>query len=312
MSLHWRPARKIRYKQDRRLQRNKQLTSAMSCDSAFRAAAYGCLQEVIKNQDSACDGDIEALHCIRINLTRLRTLASFFSPIICKSQWLRLKRELKWLNGYLGAARDMDVLMVQFETNEASQPDFSFYAREARRKWISSRRRMTRAIGSQRYQQLIKNLLLWIEDEGRATTIPKKRDEPVAAYAARRLSRWQNKVLKKSQNLGSMDLEQLHSLRIATKRLRYAIEFFGSPISPRHPEKQKAMLKHLRNAQEALGSLNDAARIHSLMSSFAKPPRAAARRRTVPFNKPLDDKEVKQLLRQAASSYREMEHIKAF
>ncbi len=36
---------------------------------------------------------------------------AFFASIVVDAEWLRLKKEIAWLNGPLGAARDSDVVV---------------------------------------------------------------------------------------------------------------------------------------------------------------------------------------------------------
>ena len=81
----------------------------MRCDTAFRLVAGGCLKEVATHHKALRAGDATALHQTRIALTRLRAAISFYSPMVADSEWLRLRAELKWFSGYLGATRDLDV-----------------------------------------------------------------------------------------------------------------------------------------------------------------------------------------------------------
>ena len=81
----------------------------MRCDTAFRLVAGGCLEEVATHYKALRAGDATALHQTRIALTRLRAAISFYSPMVADSEWPRLKAELKWFSGYLGATRDLDV-----------------------------------------------------------------------------------------------------------------------------------------------------------------------------------------------------------
>src|SRR5258708_36569365 len=84
-----------------------QLHGGMACDASFRLIARSCLENLTANGEAASRGDRVALHEMRVALTRLRAAVSVFSPMAVASKWSRLKRELKWLNARLGAARDM-------------------------------------------------------------------------------------------------------------------------------------------------------------------------------------------------------------
>ncbi|MCF2524647.1 CHAD domain-containing protein [Bradyrhizobium sp. G127] len=284
----------------------------MTCEAAFRSAAYGCLQDVAANQTAACADDGDALHQMRIALMRLRTLVSFFSPMVSGPEWVRLKRELKWLNGYLGAARDMDVLMVRLKANADEDFETPVLAKVRNRKWTQSHQRVTRALKSQRYERLIQNLLLWVEGGGQTATTSKLRAEAIATYAAHKLSRWHRKLLKKSRSLEGMSIEKLHRLRIATKRLRYAIEFFAPLFSTKHPARQKAIQKYLRNGQETLGSLNDAERARSLTAGFHDRSHNRTRAKQDRAAIPDSEKRTKQLINAAAAAYHKMAQTKPF
>jgi CHAD domain-containing protein len=57
-----------------------------------------------------------------------------------------------------------------------------------------------------------------------------------------------------------MEPEPRHELRIAVKKLRYAVEFFASAFEGRKAEKRRqAYLEALERLQEHLGDLNDVA-----------------------------------------------------
>ncbi len=274
--------------------------------------AQSCLPDIMANETATCAGDSDALHQMHIALMRLRTLVSFFSPVVSDPEWARMRRELKWLSGYLGAARDMDVLMMQIGTSEDQAPKTSPQARARHRQWTSCHRRVATALKSQRHQRLIRNLSDWIENSGKTAATGKHGAEPISAYSARRLARWRRKLLRKSRRLESMSVDKLHRLRIATKKLRYAMEFFGGFVSPQHPGRKKAMLKHLRKAQESLGSLNDAERIRSLTDGLMSGARAAGHRSPEPIEASDSGKNAKRLLQVAAVAYRKIEEIKPF
>ena len=126
----------------------------MRCDTAFRLVAGGCLEEVATHYKALRAGDATALHQTRIALTRLRAAISFYSPMVADSEWLRLKPELKWLNGYLGATRDLDVAIENCRRTVEKQ-----MFRAAR---IESQRRLNRALGSARYRRWLNDLSDWI------------------------------------------------------------------------------------------------------------------------------------------------------
>ena len=86
-----------------------------ACDTAFRILALRYLGDLTANHEATCKGDPEALHQMRVVLTRLRTAVLFFSPMVVDSQQPRVKGELKWLNTNLGVVRDLDVAMERLK-----------------------------------------------------------------------------------------------------------------------------------------------------------------------------------------------------
>ena len=85
----------------------------MACDTAFRIVARRCLKDLTAHQAATREGDVDALHNMRVALTRLRTAISFFSPMVADSKREGVRRELKWVNAHLGVVRDLDVLSAQ-------------------------------------------------------------------------------------------------------------------------------------------------------------------------------------------------------
>src|SRR5882757_6743092 len=129
-----------------RPRRGRRLNEAMRCETAFRLIVSECLEEVATNHEATCAGDPAALHHMRIALTRLRTAIAFFSPMVADAEWTRLKSELKWLNGYLGATRDLDVAIETLQRVGAGGVRAFRTARD------ESQRRMKRALASDRYR----------------------------------------------------------------------------------------------------------------------------------------------------------------
>ena len=98
------------------------LNAMMACDTAFRVIARRYLGDLIANHEAACRGDPTALHQMRIALTRLRTAITFFSPMVADIERTGIRDELKWLNGHLGAVRDLDVAIERLKALNKKQP----------------------------------------------------------------------------------------------------------------------------------------------------------------------------------------------
>jgi CHAD domain-containing protein len=274
------------------------LTPMMACDTAFRIVARRYLGDLTANHEATCQGDPEALHQMRIALTCLRTAILLFSPMVIDTRQVRIKGELKWLNAYLGVARDLDVAIERLQAANKRRPPATWTVKRA-----DGHRRLAQTLRSARYRRLIKITSDWIENgpwsirKGKRAT--KERACSVAAYSAGKLAQWQQKLLKRSRKLLKMGAKKRHRLRLLNKKLRYSIEFFEDLSSDRRFSRQQAALKYLRKAQKSLGQLNDDANSQSLAVVLQRDGVE------VPLQF-LGPKREKQLVRKTAAAYRKL------
>ena len=95
--------------------------------------------------------------------------------------------------------------------------------------------------------------------ERRAACHPR---EPVRPYAQNELERRYERVRKRGRELPISTSAGRHKLRIAIKKLRYAVEFFTSLFDG---EEADALRAHLARLQDILGTMNDAATLQRLL-----------------------------------------------
>ncbi len=250
------------------------LNPSMASDTAFRLLARRFLDDLAANHEATCKANPEALHRMRMALTRLRSAISFFSPVATDSERARIKKELKWLNSHLGAARDMDVMIERLEENHKPPPPVVEEQWSLEEKCTESHRRLTRTLRSTRYRRLIENTHHWIESGPWSTTQGKQASEartsPIAAYGTQKLTRWRKKLLKKSRKLCDMGPKKRHRLRLANKKLFYSTEFLEDVFPDQRVSRQRPALKHLGKAQKSLGQLNDNANSRSFASDLER------------------------------------------
>jgi CHAD domain-containing protein len=281
--------------------RDRRLSPGTPCAAAFRQIASGCLDDIAACHIATCAGDTTALHQMRVALTRLRSVIAFFSAMVEDTAWAPLKSELKWLNGYLGATRDLDVA-IENSRGAADQKIF-------RAAQIESHRRLRRALLSNRYRQWFSDLSEWIVHGPWSTTADRRdvrrRAAPVSAFHAQRLARWHEKLSRRSRGLQGMGKGKRHRLRLASKRLRYAIEFSEGALTGDEFSKWRTTAKHLRKGQQILGELNDTEMRRRLATDLATP-KGPASVRSRRKSKPVDRKKKGRLLRRAAIVYRKI------
>ena len=123
---------------------------------------------------------------------------------------------------------------------------------------------------SQRCRALVLDAAAWIE-AGDWTRNPDEvarslRERPIAAAAADELRRRWKKIVKEGKHLDDLNPDRRHRLRIQTKKLRYAAEFFaGAFPRKKSVRRREDFVASLGKLQDALGDLNDIA-VHEELS----------------------------------------------
>ena len=278
----------------------------MACDTAFRIVARRCLKDLTAHHAATREGDADALHDMRVAVTRLRTAISFFSPMVAGPQRTRIRDELKWLNAHLGVVRDLDVAIERLKKiGKQQHPAADYRSWESER--AASQRHLARVLSSVRYRRLIKSVSDWVERGSWSTKAGKQaatqRACPIEEYSMRKLTRWRKKLIKKSRRLRDFDIRKLHRLRLMNKKLHYAIESVADLVSNQEISKQQATVKYLRKAQKYLGQLNDDARGQSLAATVGQGGAQAAE----PF---LSPKREKRLIQDAVTAYKKLAELK--
>jgi inorganic triphosphatase YgiF len=264
------------------------LAPTMTCEEAFRIVGRNCLAQLVANESVMPGGDSEALHQMRIALRRLRAAISTFSEVLADNECERIKGELKWITGELGAARDLDVFVAEVLTplrqQNPKQPGLGALNRDIEGRRTRAHNSAAEAVRSQRFRTLVLDTAQWLEagpwtkdnDDLRRL----RRHQPVAALAADELARHQRKIRKKGKSLRHLDAPERHKLRIRGKKLRYAIEFLADVFPGKKSAKRRAAaLSSLKELQDALGGLNDIAARERLVAEvvLSKRPRSNGR-----------------------------------
>lgn len=258
------------------------LDPGMSVSDAFAAIAWSMLTHVQANEQGVLAGkDEECLHQMRVALRRLRSAISAFSSVLPAASRAPIARELKWLGGALGPARDWDVFVTETlpPISEAYKDHTALevLTAEARSRRIAAQGVMRRAVRSRRYQKGLIGLAAWIAAQawresaqvaGRAAL-----DAPVRAYAQGELEARYERVRTRGRKLKELSGPELHQLRIAIKKLRYSVDFFATLFDA---GKVRVLRSRLSRLQDTLGTINDAATMRSLLDHGFGEGRSAA------------------------------------
>lgn len=253
------------------------IAAAMDGAAMCRAVIAAALAQVEANSAGVLrHEDPEFLHQMRVGLRRLRCTLDLFAP------WLgaALAREaaaLRAIGGGLGAARDWDVLIGEILPRVFAQPPpRSAAARLLRaccRARESARRKTNYIIKSNTYAETLLALGRFLATAPMAPAAARGGRDIAAEILAARHAR----VLKRGRKLRRQDAAALHRLRIAVKKLRYAVEFFAPLFETAAMQAQRTALTRL---QDILGQINDAAltapRLDEARRYSRRWPRAAA------------------------------------
>lgn len=240
------------------------LEDDMNVEQAFQAIAANTLAQVQANADGVADQhDVESVHQMRVGMRRLRSALGMFKNVLRLPA--ELQKELDWLVGELGGARDWDVLagttLPKVASDLADPRPIEELRLAAAEKAREHHATAAAAVGSPRYTQLMLNLTRWIEamgwhDDPAPPAAAGTQLQASALKFARQISRRdQRRLHRRAANLQTATPEARHRVRIAAKKARYAAEFFGSLFSG---GTVRPYVKALSGLQDELGYLNDA------------------------------------------------------
>ena len=200
------------------------------------------IDEVVKLRDSALDfSDIEGVHDMRVATRRVRSALRDFKPLADKSRLKKVSNELKQLADALGQVRDQDVAIaaldvLRLETlNEQIKPGIEKLSVERWAERETARRHLTKVLADGNVKKLrdrFKNALekaFAQKEAGQSISFNKAGRAAVASSL--------DDLLDLSTSIYQpFNKDGLHRLRVAAKRLRYAIELFvtcwGDAIAP--------------------------------------------------------------------------------
>jgi triphosphatase len=245
---------------------NPVLSADMSTGRAFTLIGRACLRQLVVNESATKNRNLEALHQMRVALRRLRAAISLFSHVVSDDQVNTIKTELRWLGQETGPARDLDMLFIEvlkpLRKQHADEPGLVSVCRMFARKRLKCYRRAQDAIQSARFHALVLDVAEWVEagpwSMSENPQLRACRDMSIEIYAAEQLSRRRRRIRRRGANIGDLSPEQLHSLRIQVKKVRYAAEFFSSVYqNKKAANRYEKVLSSLMQLQNGLGGFND-------------------------------------------------------
>jgi CHAD domain-containing protein len=221
-----------------------------------RLAALELLRELRLCRDRLDDpGDREALHDFRVALRRLRSWLRAFRPVLCDTLRSKAERRLRRLASETATSRDLEVHMrwVRRERRTLRRPSragATWLLRHLEREKVSRDGYLRRALddrferGTERVEAALLHFEASVLDDGPS----------YASVAGELVTRHASALVAAMNTLStSGDRLDVHTARIAAKRLRYLLEILGPNWSH-----STGVVETLKQLQNDLGEVHDA------------------------------------------------------
>jgi CHAD domain-containing protein len=216
-------------------------------------------EEMSALRETALDlSDIEGVHDMRVAMRRLRNALRDLRPIMRKKPFRKFNKELKKLYDVVGAVRDEDVAIASLEKmraetdSEIVRQGINNVLADHQKTRDAAREKLVKEFADGHFSKLQKELAALIE--GDAGFKESKREKTLEEIGTKAVDSIIKRFCKLSDNLyTAYDFEALHRFRIASKRLRTALELFsgcwGAEIDP--------FIEQVAKMQLLLGRVHD-------------------------------------------------------
>jgi inorganic triphosphatase YgiF len=255
---HWSRASKLSFAPD------------MPAGESFKLIVLNSFSHLTANDDCArLNRFIEGVHQCRVALRRLLSAFKIYRPLLRRKRIEPVVDTARWLGKILGAARDLDVLQIELldpaietlgEAEQLAPLQVSLAAKKT-----AAYERVSEALSSTRYRHFLIDLCAagYANDLGKTAEHGPGLDQPLVDLASSALSRAHHKLLKQGDGFEALSKPERHDVRIALKRLRYALDFFGDIF---HSDRKKKFIKRLARLQDDLGRMNDVAVAETMLA----------------------------------------------
>ena len=251
------------------------LDAEMTLEDALQRVGRICLAHMLRSEPAALAGKIEGVHQMRVATRRLRSMLSALKKTLPEAERRWVSDEIKVLTAALGPARNLDVFATELlppARDEApDQPGWAELSSAAEKARAEAHRRVADEIRSPRYTVTMLRLLRWFEGRGWRRAADAMPDQAltvaIGAVAPAVLDRRRRTVRKRSRHFRRLPAHGRHRLRIAVKKLRYAIELLDSLYDRRDA---RPFIKRLKRVQDELGHANDVRVAYSLVIELGR------------------------------------------
>jgi CHAD domain-containing protein len=220
----------------------------------------------------------DAVHKMRVATRRLRSALATARPVFDRSVTDPLRDELKWLAGLLSPVRDTEVIRDQLRSRVDEQPRPLVTGPVRRRIDRTLRAEHTRALESAvpelrtaRYFRLLDTLDVVVAG---GALDGKRAAKPAGKQIARQVGKAHRRLVRRLDAALAQPTprdEDLHEVRKAAKRVRYAAE----SAEPGFGGVADALAKQMEQVQDVLGEHQDSVVIRDVLRRLAREAEAA-------------------------------------
>ena len=216
--------------------------------------------------------DPEYVHDMRVACRRLRTALEVLGEGYPEALREALRGELRWIGRALGGVRDLDVAIARVAGLEAEattfeRPAYRIFAQGLSVRRAARRLEMVERLDSERFRTVASQARATV-DAGPPTAISVPEGVAPAYLIAPRIIEHWRKAMRDAYERAEQTMEEtdLHALRIAAKKARYAIEYFAELDGPGAVRRAR----RIATLQDFLGDHRDAALLLRRMKKYAR------------------------------------------
>ncbi|HEX3780494.1 MAG TPA: CHAD domain-containing protein [Pseudonocardiaceae bacterium] len=209
--------------------------------------------------------DPEAVHQMRVAIRRLRVALRLGADELGPIE-VELRAELGWLGGELGVIRDLDVLSGRLASaaaalGPADQDGVAEVLAELHDSRVASRAELVATLAEPRYRALLRALARQVRITTTSTPSTESTTATGSALAADPLALLDRPLRKLRREVASIGAQptddQLHTLRIRGKRLRYSAELAFDRCGRSLRKPLRRLIGAAKDLQEILGDHHD-------------------------------------------------------
>jgi triphosphatase len=231
-------------------------------EESLRHIGQVCLALLLRNEPAALADVPDGIHQMRVAVRRLRSVVTTMKRMLPPDQYEWVSREMKWIAGVLGPARNWDVffssLLAPLRGASLSEQNLDRLCRITEQERQSAHEAANAAIRSPRYTAALLRLLQWFASSSWRNQPVSETSAllmaPIGTLAPSLIGRQYKKVKKSTDGFDELTPQRRHEFRIAVKKLRYTIEFLENLFDT---DEVAEFVRCLKPLQDDMGYAND-------------------------------------------------------